>query len=179
VVTELLGALSSSSSRGHHRRRLRLLFGRRLDPARSHTPAILSRSLPLGRPFIRIGDALLLRQLERRFLHQDSLAPVALAGAAPLQDQRSKLRVLGRPGVLGRCRFVADTRGGRGPSTRPSAQEGVSRSELIRRASLALIEATKIRKLEKRLVDAYTRVPQDPVLVETARRLAAETTPNW
>lgn len=60
-----------------------------------------------------------------------------------------------------------------------AAQEGVSRSELIRRASLALIEARKILKLEKRLVDAYTRVPQDPVLVETARRLAAETTPGW
>lgn len=60
-----------------------------------------------------------------------------------------------------------------------AAQEGVSRSELIRRASLALIEAKKIRKLEKALVDAYTRVPQDPVLVETARGLAAETTPNW
>ena len=60
-----------------------------------------------------------------------------------------------------------------------AAQEGVSRSELIRRASLALIEAKKIRKLEKALVDAYTRVPQDPVLVETARRLAAGTTPDW
>lgn len=60
-----------------------------------------------------------------------------------------------------------------------AAQEGVSRSELIRMAALALIEARKIRRLEKKLVDAYTKVPQDPVLVETARRLAAETTPSW
>jgi metal-responsive CopG/Arc/MetJ family transcriptional regulator len=60
-----------------------------------------------------------------------------------------------------------------------AAQEGVSRSELIRRAAFALIEARKIRRLEERLVDAYTKVPQDPVLVETARRLAAETTPSW
>jgi metal-responsive CopG/Arc/MetJ family transcriptional regulator len=60
-----------------------------------------------------------------------------------------------------------------------AAQEGVSRSELIRLAALALIEARKIRKLEKKLVDAYTRTPQDPVFIETARRLAAETTPSW
>ena len=58
-------------------------------------------------------------------------------------------------------------------------QEGVSRSELIRWAAAALIEARKIRRLEEKLVDAYTRVPQDPVLIETARRLAAETTPRW
>lgn len=60
-----------------------------------------------------------------------------------------------------------------------AAQDGVSRSELIRMASLALIEARRIRRLEKKLVDAYTKIPQDPVLVETARRLAAETTPSW
>lgn len=60
-----------------------------------------------------------------------------------------------------------------------AAQEGVSRSELIRIAALALLEARKIRKLERKLVDAYTRVPQNPVLVETARRLAAETSPDW
>lgn len=62
---------------------------------------------------------------------------------------------------------------------RAAAQEGVSRSELIRMAARALIEARKIRRLEKELVDAYTKIPQDPVLVETARRLAAETTPPW
>jgi metal-responsive CopG/Arc/MetJ family transcriptional regulator len=60
-----------------------------------------------------------------------------------------------------------------------ASQEGVSRSELIRMAALALLEARKIRKLEKKLVDAYTKVPQDPVMVETARRLASETAPRW
>jgi len=60
-----------------------------------------------------------------------------------------------------------------------AAQDGVSRSELIRMAALALIEARKTRKQERKLVDAYTRLPQDPVLVETARRLAAETAPPW
>lgn len=39
----------------------------------------------------------------------------------------------------------------------------------IRTAALALIEARKIRRLEKDLVDAYGRVPQDLVLVETAK----------
>jgi len=60
-----------------------------------------------------------------------------------------------------------------------ASQEGVSRSELIRMAALALLEARKIMRLEKKLVDAYTKVPQDPVMVETARRLASETAPPW
>ena len=58
-------------------------------------------------------------------------------------------------------------------------QDGLSRSELIRRAALALLEARRIRRLEQELQLAYERLPQDPVLVETARRLAAETAPNW
>ncbi len=57
--------------------------------------------------------------------------------------------------------------------------DGVSRSELLRAAALALLEARRVRKLERQLVDAYRRVPQDPVLVETARRLAAEAAPDW
>lgn len=60
-----------------------------------------------------------------------------------------------------------------------ATQDGVSRSQLLRAAALALLEARKIRRLEHRLVEAYTQVPQDPVLVETARRLAAETAPDW
>ncbi len=60
-----------------------------------------------------------------------------------------------------------------------AAQDGVNRSELIRMAAIALIEARKIRKLEKELVDAYTKVPQDPVFVETSRRLAGKTSPPW
>ncbi|HZA42029.1 MAG TPA: ribbon-helix-helix protein, CopG family [Actinomycetota bacterium] len=58
-------------------------------------------------------------------------------------------------------------------------EDGLSRSEVIRRASLALLEARRIRKLEHELRWAYERLPQDPVLVETARRLAAETAPDW
>lgn len=58
-------------------------------------------------------------------------------------------------------------------------QDGVSRSELLRAAAVALLEARRIRRLERRLVDAYRQIPQDPVLVEAARRLAAETAPDW
>lgn len=58
-------------------------------------------------------------------------------------------------------------------------QDGVSRSELLRTAAIALLEARRVRRLERQLIDAYQRVPQDPVLVEAARRLAAETAPDW
>lgn len=60
-----------------------------------------------------------------------------------------------------------------------AAQDGVSRSELIRTAAMALLEARRIRKLERKLQDAYRQTPQDPVLIETARRLAAQTSPRW
>lgn len=58
-------------------------------------------------------------------------------------------------------------------------QDGVSRSELLRKGATVLLEARRVRKLEGRLVDAYRQVPQDLVLVEAARRLAAETAPDW
>ncbi|MGH2701926.1 MAG: CopG family transcriptional regulator [Actinomycetota bacterium] len=58
-------------------------------------------------------------------------------------------------------------------------QEGVSRSELLRSAAVALLEARRVRRLERRLIEAYTEMPQDPVVIEAARRLAAETAPDW
>jgi Arc/MetJ-type ribon-helix-helix transcriptional regulator len=58
-------------------------------------------------------------------------------------------------------------------------QDGVSRSELLRAAAAALLDARKVRSLEQRLVDAYREKPQDPALIETARRLGAETSPDW
>lgn len=60
-----------------------------------------------------------------------------------------------------------------------AAQDGVSRSELLRTAAAALLEARRIRKLERRLQEAYRETPQDPVLIETSRRLASETSPDW
>ena len=66
-----------------------------------------------------------------------------------------------------------------GALDRVARQEGVSRSELLRRAAIALLEARKVVKQERKFVEAYGLVPQDPVLVETAARLAAEAAPPW
>ncbi len=58
-------------------------------------------------------------------------------------------------------------------------QRGVSRSELLRRGAFAVLEAEELAAADARLQDAYRRQPQDPALVEAARRLAAETAPAW
>jgi hypothetical protein len=55
----------------------------------------------------------------------------------------------------------------------------VSRSELLRQGALAVLEADEEAVADAALQDAYRRYPQDPLLVEAARRLAAETTPGW
>jgi metal-responsive CopG/Arc/MetJ family transcriptional regulator len=60
-----------------------------------------------------------------------------------------------------------------------ATETGISRSELVRRGAVALLEAYRVRRDDVRLVEAYRRQPQDPVLVETAARLAAETAPPW
>lgn len=55
----------------------------------------------------------------------------------------------------------------------------VSRSELLRRGALAVLQADALREADRELVAAYRRQPQDPAVVAAARRLAAETTPEW
>ncbi len=55
----------------------------------------------------------------------------------------------------------------------------VSRSELLRRGAMAVLEADEWAQADKRLVEGYTKYPPDPVLLETSRRLAAETAPDW
>ncbi|MET0903653.1 MAG: ribbon-helix-helix protein, CopG family [Acidimicrobiales bacterium] len=57
--------------------------------------------------------------------------------------------------------------------------EGTSRSDLLRRGAAAVLEAADQRKADRVLRDAYRRIPQDPALVTSARRLAAQTTPEW
>lgn len=57
--------------------------------------------------------------------------------------------------------------------------ENTSRSELLRRGAAAVIEAAEQLDADRLLRDAYRRVPQDPALVASARRLAAETAPEW
>ena len=55
----------------------------------------------------------------------------------------------------------------------------VSRSELLRRGVAAILDADEQSQADKRLDDAYREVPLDAELLESARRLAAETSPEW
>jgi ribbon-helix-helix CopG family protein len=58
-------------------------------------------------------------------------------------------------------------------------RRGVSRSELLRQGALAVLEAEELAAADVQLREAYRRQPQDPALVDAARRLAAETAPAW
>lgn len=58
-------------------------------------------------------------------------------------------------------------------------RSSVSRSELLRRGALSVIEADKWAQADRRLIEGYTNYPPDPLLLETSRRLAAETVPEW
>jgi metal-responsive CopG/Arc/MetJ family transcriptional regulator len=55
----------------------------------------------------------------------------------------------------------------------------VSRSELLRRGALAVIEADEWAQADERLVEGYTKYPPDPLLLSASERLAAETAPEW
>jgi metal-responsive CopG/Arc/MetJ family transcriptional regulator len=57
--------------------------------------------------------------------------------------------------------------------------EGTSRSDLLRRGASAVLEAAELLGADRALREAYRRVPQDPALVASARRLAAHTAPEW
>lgn len=56
---------------------------------------------------------------------------------------------------------------------------GVSRSGLLRRAALAMLQADEWALADKRLVEGYTKYPPDPALLEASQRLASETAPEW
>lgn len=60
-----------------------------------------------------------------------------------------------------------------------AADEGTSRSELLRRGADAVLEAARLARADDELIAAYRRIPQEPGLVETAARLAASTVPEW
>ncbi len=55
----------------------------------------------------------------------------------------------------------------------------VSRSELLRRGALAVLQADEWARADERLIKGYTKHPPDPALLEASRRLAAETAPEW
>jgi hypothetical protein len=60
-----------------------------------------------------------------------------------------------------------------------AAAQGTSRSELLRRGALAVLEAADTERADRQLQEAYRRIPQDPALVKAAGRLAARTVPEW
>lgn len=60
-----------------------------------------------------------------------------------------------------------------------AAQLGTNRSELLRRGAAAVIAAEELAAADHDLIAAYQRQPPDPALVQSARRLAAQTAPAW
>jgi hypothetical protein len=62
---------------------------------------------------------------------------------------------------------------------RLATAEGTTRSDLLRRGAAAVLDAATQLEADRALRDAYRRIPQDPALVASARRLAAQTTPEW
>ena len=60
-----------------------------------------------------------------------------------------------------------------------AADLGTNRSELMRRGAQAILEAEDLASKDRQLQLAYRRQPADPVIVESARRLAARTAPQW
>jgi metal-responsive CopG/Arc/MetJ family transcriptional regulator len=62
---------------------------------------------------------------------------------------------------------------------RLASDQGTSRSELLRRGALAVLESDKLRHADRQLQDAYRLNPQDSDLIEAATRLAAGTAPRW
>lgn len=62
---------------------------------------------------------------------------------------------------------------------RLAAERGTNRSELLRRGAVAVLDAEELRKSDAELQASYRFIPQDPIVVEVAARLASETMPNW
>ena len=62
---------------------------------------------------------------------------------------------------------------------RLARKQGTSRSELLRRAAAAVLEAADNAEADRALQDAYRTMPQDPAIVFAVSRLAALTAPEW
>jgi len=60
-----------------------------------------------------------------------------------------------------------------------AARLSTNRSALLRRGALAVLEATELATADRELQEAYRRQPPDPLLVQAAVRLSAETAPPW
>lgn len=62
---------------------------------------------------------------------------------------------------------------------RLAAEQGTNRSDLLRRGASAVLEAAERAEADQQLQAAYRRLPQDPVVVASAARLAARVAPEW
>ena len=62
---------------------------------------------------------------------------------------------------------------------RLAEEQGTNRSELLRRGASAVLEASELALADRALQESYRRVPQDPVVVTAAARLAASVLPEW
>lgn len=60
-----------------------------------------------------------------------------------------------------------------------ATQLGTNRSELLRRGAQAVITLEDLDEADRELEVAYRRQPADPELIQSARRLAAQTSPAW
>lgn len=60
-----------------------------------------------------------------------------------------------------------------------AASLGTNRSELLRRGTRAVIGAEELVDADRQLIAAYQRLPPDPAIVQSARRLAARAAPAW
>jgi len=57
---------------------------------------------------------------------------------------------------------------------RLARQAGVSRSELLRRAARALLQAMEEAEADRKLVESYRRIPQEAWIVAAGRKLASQ-----
>ena len=60
-----------------------------------------------------------------------------------------------------------------------AAELGTNRSALLRRGAQAVLSSEELAAADRQLQAAYRRRPVDPALLESARRLAADTAPAW
>ena len=60
-----------------------------------------------------------------------------------------------------------------------AAEQGTSRSVLVRRIVTTAIAATECEASDQELQEAYRRIPQDPDLVASSSQIAAVTAPEW
>lgn len=60
-----------------------------------------------------------------------------------------------------------------------AAEQGTSRSVLVRRIVTTAIAATECEASDQELQEAYRRIPQDQGLVASSSQVAAVTAPEW